>query len=164
MDKEQLISRLNWFYSLELNQVELYKSQSKAFKNEYAGLVFDRLSLIELGHVQNIGTKIKELGAKPTAIGDVISPMIGHLAGKIIGSANLAEVLKVNTIIEQKAMKDYRELIENLKQSSYGSKDLVKILQDNFIDENLHTEWFKTKISELQTKAFSLEPWDEMIP
>lgn len=158
MDKDKLIMRLNWFYSLELNQVDLYKSQSKAFKGEYAGLVFDRLSLIEQGHVENIGLKIKELGEKPTTIGDVVSPLIGHYAGKLIGTAKLEEVLKINTMIEQKAMKDYKELIEDLKASLYGSKDLIKLLQENFIDENLHTEWFKTKLSELQTIAFSLQP------
>ena len=31
MDKDKLVSRLNWFYSLELNQVDLYKQQSKSF-------------------------------------------------------------------------------------------------------------------------------------
>lgn len=159
VDKEQLVARLNWFYSLELNQVDLYKSQSKAFAKEYAGLVFERLSLIEQGHVDNIGTKIRELGAEPTIIGDVLAPLIGHLAGKIIGIQDLEEVLKVNTFIEQKAMKDYKSLINALKGSFYGSKDLVSLLQQNFIDENLHTEWFKTKLSELQTIEFSLQPF-----
>jgi bacterioferritin len=149
---------LNWVYTLELNQVDLYKSQSQAFCDEYAGLVFDRISWMEQGHVENIGLKIKELGAKPTTIGDVISPLVGHIAGKILGSRDLEEVLKVNTLIEQKAMKDYRDLIESLKKSYYGSTDLIQLLQHNFIDENLHTEWFKTKLSELQTTAFSLQP------
>ncbi|RNC29812.1 MAG: hypothetical protein AWM53_00030 [Candidatus Dichloromethanomonas elyunquensis] len=158
MDKEKLISRLNWFYSLELNQVDLYKSQSKAFAKEYAGLVFERLSSIEQRHVDNIGTKIKELGAKPTAIGDVLSPVIGHIAGKIIGWRDLTEVLKINTLIEQKAMKDYKGLIEDIKNNHFGSEELIKVLQNNFIDENLHTEWLKTKLSELQTLAFCLDP------
>jgi len=158
MNKEQLISRLNWFFSLELNQVDLYLAQSKAFSNEYAGLVFERLASIEQGHVDNIEAKIKELGAVPTLIGDVVAPLIGNLAGKVIGSAKLEEVLKVNTMIEQKAMKDYKDLIHNLQNSYYGSKNLISLLQHNFIDENLHTEWFKTKLSELQTLEFSLKP------
>lgn len=158
MDKEKLMMRLNWFYSLELNQVDLYKSQSKAFQGEYAELVFERLSLIEQGHVDNIGAKIREMGAEPTSIGDVIAPLIGHMAGKIIGSRDLQEVLKINTAIEQKAMEDYRDLINTLKNSYYGNKELIKLLQHNFIDENLHTEWFKTKISEIQTTEFSLVP------
>jgi bacterioferritin len=157
LDKERLLERLNWFYSLELNQVDLYKSQSKAFQNDYTGRVFERLAVIEQGHVDNIGAKIRELGAQPTRLGDVIAPMLGHLAGKIIGATKLEEVLKINTMIEFKAMKDYRELIKNLITSNYGSKDLIKLLQDNYIDENLHTEWFKTKLSELQTTEFALK-------
>lgn len=156
MDKDQLISRLNWFYSLELNQVDLYKAQSKAFADEYVGLVFKRLAVIEQGHVENLSARITEMGAKPTIIGDVISPIIGNLAGKVIGSMELEEVLKVNTMIEQKAMKDYKELIDTLKNSYYGSEELIALLQGNFIDENLHTEWFKTKLSELQVRFFSL--------
>jgi bacterioferritin len=156
MDNEKLISRLNWFYSLELNQVDFYKSQSKAFSKEYAGLVFERLSSIEQNHVVKIGLKIKELGAKPTTIGDVLSPLIGHYAGRMMGTRDLAEVLKVNIMIEQKAMKDYRDLINTLKNSYLGTEDLIELLQNNFIDENLHTEWFKTKLSELQTSEFTL--------
>ncbi|KUO65643.1 MAG: hypothetical protein APF84_14730 [Gracilibacter sp. BRH_c7a] len=158
MDKEKLISKLNWFYSLELNQVDLYKSQSKAFADEYAGLVFEKLTEIEQLHVDNIFTKISELGATPTKIGDVISPIIGSIAGKIIGMRELHDVLKINIMIEQKAMKDYKELINNVKYSQYGSNDLIRLLTQNFIDENLHTEWFKTKLSEIQTLEFSIKP------
>ena len=158
MDKEKLISQLNWFYSLELNQVDLYKSQSKAFSDEYAGLVFENLADIEQLHVENISAKITELGASPTKIGDVLSPIIGSIAGRIISLKNLDDVLKINIIIEQKAMKDYKELINNVKNTAYGSDDLIKLLTQNFIDENLHTEWFKTKLSEIQTLAFSITP------
>lgn len=159
MDKDQLISRLNWFFSLELNQVDLYKSQSKAFANEYAGIVFDRIASIEQGHVENISAKIKELGGSPTVIGDILSPIVGSLAGRLTALTGLEEVLKINTMIEQKAMKDYRELLTSLRQSYYASKDLMKLLENNFIDENLHTEWFKSKLSELQTTEFSLQPY-----
>lgn len=159
MDKDQLISRLNWFFSLELNQVDLYKFQSKAFADEYAGIVFDRIASIEQGHVENISAKIKELGGSPTVIGDILGPIVGSMAGRLTALTGLEEVLKINTMIEQKAMKDYRELLTNLRQSYYASKDLMKLLENNFIDENLHTEWFKSKLSELQTAEFSLQPY-----
>ena len=108
--------------------------------------------------MNNISDKIREIGASPTKIGDVISPIIGSIAGKIIGMTDLDDVLKINIMIEQKAMKDYKELINALKASLYGSDDLIKFLTQNFIDENLHTEWFKTKLSEIQTLAFSIKP------
>ena len=158
LDKDKLISRLNWFYSLELNQVDLYKQQSKSFPDEYAGLVFEKLAEIEQTHVDNISAKIIELGASPTKIGDVLSPIVGSIAGKLIGMTDLDEVLKINILIEQKAMRDYKELINSLRRSLYSSDDLLKLLTQNFIDENLHTEWFKTKLSEIQTLEYSIKP------
>jgi bacterioferritin len=72
MDNEMLISKLDWFYNLELNQVDLYNSQSKVFKGSYSGIVFERCAYLEQNHVDNIGEKIKELGGKPSVLGDVI--------------------------------------------------------------------------------------------
>ncbi len=158
MNKENLISRLNWFYSLELNQVDLYLSQSKAFADQYAGSVFEKLADIEQLHVENISAQITELGASATRVGDVLSPIIGSIAGKVLGANTLDHVLQANILIEQKSMRDYMQLIEDLKGSRYGSQDLIKLLTQNFIDENLHTEWFKTKLSEIQTQQYSLTP------
>lgn len=155
MDKEKLISQLNWFYSLELSQVDLYTSQSTAFKKCYAGLVFERISYIEQQHVDNIAHMIKELGANPSPLGDILYPIIGNIAGKLISFTQLDEVLKINISIENKAMQDYKELINTLKHGN-DYNELIKQLEYNFIDENLHTEWFKSKLSQLQSKDSSL--------
>ena len=157
MDKETLISKLNWFYSLELNQVDLYNAQSKAFKGRYTGLVFERSAYIEQNHVDNIGESIKELSSKPTALGDMISPIIGKIAGELISMAGLEDTLAVNIMIEQKAMKDYNDLIAKLHQDNHQDKELIKILQHNFIDEHLHTEWFRTKIIAMKQYEFTVK-------
>lgn len=157
MKKEQLITRLNWFYSLELNQVDWYTAQSTSFNKHYAGLVFERIAYIEQQHGDNLAHTIKVLGANPSLLGDVLSPIIGSLAGKLISLTGLEEVLKINIMIEQKAMKDYKELIYTLKQKKHASSGLIKLLEYNFIDENLHTEWFKSKLSQLQNTESSLE-------
>lgn len=157
MDKEQLITRLNWFYSLELNQVDLYTSQSSSFNKRYSGLVFERIAYMEQQHVDNIAHTIKELGANPSPLGDVLSPMIGSIAGKLISLTGLEDVLKINIMIEQKAMKDYKQLINTLKQKENKRSELIRLLEYNFIDENLHTEWFKTKLSQIQNTESSLE-------
>lgn len=155
MDMDTLISKLNWFYSLELNQVDLYYAQSKAFKGRYSGIVFERCAYIEQNHVDNIGGKIKELGGKPTVLGDIISPLIGKVAGEVISMAGLEDTLAINIMIEQKAMKDYYDLIEKLHQENYDDKELIKILQHNFVDEHLHTEWFRTKIIAMKQYEFT---------
>ena len=155
MDKDTLISKLNWFYSLELNQVDLYNAQSKAFKGRYSGLVFERCAYIEQNHVDNIGEKIKELGGKPTVLGDIISPLIGKVAGELIAMTGLEDTLAINIMIEQKAMQDYNNLIERLLQDNSDDLELIKILQDNFVDEHLHTEWFRTKIIAIKQYEFT---------
>jgi len=155
MDMDTLISKLNWFYSLELNQVDLYNAQSKTFKGRYSGIVFERCAYIEQNHVDNIGEKIKELGGKPTVLGDIISPIIGKIAGELISKTGLEDTLAINIMIEQKAMKDYNELIDKLHQDNYDDKELTKILQHNFVDEHLHTEWFRTKIIAIKQYEFT---------
>jgi len=156
MDKDTLISKLNWFYSLELNQVDLYFAQSKAFKGRYSGLVFERCAYIEQNHVDNIGEKIKELGSNPTVLGDIISPIIGKIAGSFISATGLEDTLAIDIMIEQIAMKDYNDLIEKLHQDNNTDKELIKILQNNFVDEHLHSEWFRTKI--IAMKQYELTP------
>jgi bacterioferritin len=155
MDNEELISKLNWFYSLELNQVDLYNAQSKTFKGRYSGLVFERSAVIEQQHVDNIGAAIKQLGGNPTVLGDILSPIIGRIAGELISFTGLEDTLMINIMIEQKAMKDYNSLIEKLHYENYTDKDLIKTLQYNFIDEHLHTEWFRTKLIAIKQYEFS---------
>jgi len=155
LDTGALISRLNWFYSLELNQVDLYNAQSKAFKGRYSGIVFERCAYIEQNHVDNIGEIIKELGGEPAVIGDIISPIIGKVAGELISMTGLEDTLAINILIEQKAMTDYNDLIEKLHQDNNSDTEIIRILQHNFVDEHLHTEWFRTKIIAMKQYEFT---------
>ena len=148
MDKEQLIRKLNWFYSLELNQVELYTAQSKKVDDPYTARVLLRSAQIEDGHVQNISASIKELGGEPTSLGDILGPLSGKIAGHVIPLAGLSNMLKANIMLEQKAMADYKELLS--KVDDEGLKDL---LWSNLIDEDLHTAWFKNKVQQLENPA-----------
>jgi len=149
MNNEQLVARLNWFYSLEINQVDLYKTQSRNFANLYPGLIFERVSAIEQGHADNIRDIIKNFGKNPTKLGEVISPVIGTIGGAVIGLAGINKVLEANIAIEKKAMNDYRNLIETLENDEYPDKDLIKLLKFNFIDEHLHVALFQTQLADL---------------
>jgi len=148
LEKADLLSKLNWFYSFELNQVDLYTSQSKSTEDDYISMAFERIAYIEQQHVDNIADKIKELGGKPTALGDVIAPVLGKTLGRVLALSGIENLLKVNILLEQKAMKDYKELIHSVK----GKYDYetIKILQSNLIDEDLHAAWFTNKLDELK--------------
>ncbi|HEX3043672.1 MAG TPA: ferritin-like domain-containing protein [Bacillota bacterium] len=156
MKKEDLISRLNWFYSLELNQVDLYTAQSKTFAGSYESLVFERTAVIEQQHVDNIAAKIRELGGKPTKIGDVVSPILGKIAGELISYAGVENTLKANILIEQKAMQDYTDLI-NTVGAEYGT-ELKKILQHNLVDEDVHTAWFAGRLTDYDNSVLNDSP------
>jgi bacterioferritin len=142
--KNLLISKLNWFYSLELNQVDLYIAQSKAFKGSYESIIFERTAEIEQGHVENIGKIIKEFGGKPTKLGWLVSPVIGRIAGKLTAFSGMENTLKANIMIERKAMKDYTDLINDI-QNEYG-EELETVLKHNLADEDVHTAWFSERL------------------
>ncbi|WP_072772488.1 MULTISPECIES: ferritin-like domain-containing protein [Desulfitobacterium] len=145
MDQEDLIRRLNWFYSLELNQVELYKVQSKQFKDHYAGQVFERVAAIEQSHVDNVAARITSLGAKPTLLGEVVSPILGMSLGNLMSLTGLERALQLNMELERKAMSDYKKLVQDLVAGGEDpSGDLCSQLKHNFVDEHLHTALFDT--------------------
>lgn len=144
MKRQGLIARLNWFYSLELNQVDLYLAQSKAFKGSYESIVFERTAYIEQDHVENIGDLIKELGGRPTRLGSIISPALGKIAGNLVSFFGMERTLKANILLERKAMRDYIDLI-NTVGDEYG-EELRRILEHNLVDEDVHTAWFSERL------------------
>ena len=144
MNKQQLIRKLNWFYSLELNQVELYQVQGKAVDDIYLKKLLERVAKIEQGHVDNISDYIYKLGGKPTVLGEAVAPVTGMIAGKVSSWAGVINMLKSDILLEQKAITDYQDLV--LKVSD---KDLFELLWSNLIDEDLHTAWFARRVEEL---------------
>lgn len=150
LNREQIINRLNWFYSLELNQVDLYMAQSKQVDETYLSKVLERAAYIEQQHVDNIAEKIKELGSKPTQLGDVIAPILGKIEGNIISFTGIKPMLKANILLEQKAMSDYIDFI-----SKVTDPELFNLLWSNLIDEDFHTSWFSSKLHDLKNNPKS---------
>lgn len=146
-----MINRLNWFYSLEMNQVELYTIQSKKVDDIYIKKVLERVAEIESGHVQNIGEKIRELGGTPTLLGEMLSPVTGKIAGFLTAWPGIITVLKADIALEEKAMKDYKDFI----LQSGNDVNLFALLWSNLVDEDLHTSWFASKVGELEKQILN---------
>ena len=146
MDRGTLIRRLNWFYSLELQQVDLYTAQSRAMDDIYLSKTLERVAVIEQQHVDNIAEKIRELGGEPTLLGDIAAPLLGKFMGKVTGFIGPIMVLKTDIALEEKAMRDYKDLILKAGQD----EELFSLLWANLIDEDLHTAWFANKVKELE--------------
>lgn len=144
MDVSTIISRLNWFYSLEVTQVDNYMAQSKIIKDKYISLALERFSYIEQQHIDNIASHIRKLGAEPTKSGDAAAPYLGKLLGSITPATGIINMLKINIVVEQKAKADYKKFIDKV-----SDKELLKTLWANFIDEDLHTAWMIEKTRQL---------------
>lgn len=146
MDDKAIINKLNWFYSLELNQVELYTAQRKSVQDIYIKKALERVAVIEEGHVKNISEMIKQYGGKPTVLGEIAAPLTGKIAGSVTGLAGVANLLKADILLEQKAMADYKDFI----MKAGNNPALFDLLWSNLIDEDLHAAWFSNKVEEIQ--------------
>lgn len=157
MDQKTLLSRLNWFYSLEVTQVDNYLAQSKALEDSYIATGIERIALLEQEHVNNLSAIIINLGAKPSMLGDMLSPIIGTALGKVLGTTDVATMLKANIKIEAKAATDYQKLIRELEAGDHD-QGMLKTLQYNMTDEDLHSSWFAHVIEQLENPAWPLSP------
>jgi len=151
MDEKQILNKLNWFYSLELNQVGLYSTQSKYVDDIYTRKVLERAANIEQQHVDNLALQIKLIGGEPTSLGDVIAPLMGKASGNLVSWLGLIPTLKANIMLEQKAMSDYKDFILQVGEDY----ELFNLLWSHLIDEDFHTSWFHSKVLELERETMS---------
>jgi len=147
-----MAQRLNWFYGLELEQVDLYIAQSRQVEDIYLKKALQRIAAIEQQHVNNIAAELKKLGVNPSPLGDIIAPIIGKAAGFVAGYAGSAAILKMDIALEEKAMRDYKDLI--LK--SGHNEHLFELLWGNLLDEDFHTAWFANKLKEYENSEMKV--------
>lgn len=146
LDEKDKLKTMNWFYGLELNQVDLYISQSHQAKDVYLKRALQRIAAIEQQHADNIGEKIRRLGYNPSPVGDILGPIIGKAMGAAAGYAGAVAILKLDIAVEEKAMKDYKNFIMKSGQDEH----LFDLLWNNLLDEDFHTAWLANKLKEYE--------------
>lgn len=137
MDRKAYLAKLNWFYSLETEQVDLYLAQSKAGQDPHLAKLLEHVASVESGHVAALDAYIRGCGGKPTSPGGVVATLLGRAAGKASGLASPEVFLKLDIALEEKAMADYKALLDQAHEAR-----LENLLWGNLIDEDLHTAWF----------------------
>lgn len=70
---------------------------------------------------------------------------MGRAAGALTGTLGPETLLKADITLEEKSMKDYKDLLLRAGDDSR----VFAVLWDNLIDEDLHTAWFANKLKEL---------------
>lgn len=148
MKLEHLVAKLNWFYSLETNQVDLYKTQSRDAGDPHLAAALLKFAEVEQGHVENIRGLINHLGARPTVLGEVMGELTGILAGKLSSIISWEKTLNFDIAIETKAISDYHALMKQVDEP-----EIKDLLLRNMIDEELHTCWMKEFIAKQEQQV-----------
>ncbi|HHW02285.1 MAG TPA: ferritin-like domain-containing protein [Thermoanaerobacterales bacterium] len=146
LEEKKLVQILNWFYGLELEQVDLYTAQSNQVEDIYLKKALRRIAVIEQQHADNMGAELKRLGHNPSVVGDIFGPVIGRVMGSVVGYAGPIAILRTDIAVEEKAMRDYKDFI--LKAGC--DERLFDLLWSNLLDEDFHTAWFANKLREYE--------------
>jgi len=136
---------LNWFYTMELTQLDLYLNQAKRSKDDYIARVLVKTAEIELKHALGFKKFILKLGGEPTRLGELFSFLSGYIPGRLTNYFGTVNLFTYNYTLESIAIRDYRHLISKLKPVNETRKRLLDFLVDNLIEEDFHRSWFLSK-------------------
>lgn len=150
MDDNILLKWLNWFYSLEIGQVDLYINQAKKCKDMYIAHALLNVAEIECKHAEMFNDIIVRLGSKPYKIDSLISYITGYLPGQLTPLTGTVNQFFYNYTIETIAIEDYKKLIKKVEPRSEVHQYLLNILMSNMIDEDFHRIWFKDRRESLK--------------
>lgn len=139
MEINALKRSLAWFHILEVNQVALYKAQASLTDNEIDRRLLLKVAEIESTHIANIHEALLSIGASPSFFSS-ITPPLGTGLG-VLTRITLPLAYKSDIILENRAMEDYQKLISKCENDK-----ILNILWSNYLDESLHTEWFKNRV------------------
>ena len=73
MQRDILIKWLNWFYTLEMSQVELYLTQARHSNDDYLANVLLTLAATEIRHAESIKEIIIKLDSQVMLIDKLLS-------------------------------------------------------------------------------------------
>jgi bacterioferritin len=130
---------LTWFYMLEMNQVALYKAQAFLAEHDLDKRMFTKAAEIEATHVENMLAALRKRGWEVSKYTRVAA--LTGLCGGTLTGISLAVALRANIALENRAMADYKWLIQRS-----DDPELCETLWSNCLDESLHTEWFKARL------------------
>ncbi len=145
MNKNTLIKWLNWFYTLEVSQVDLYLTQAKNTEDDYIAHVLLKVAESEAKHAELFSDILNRLGSKPYKIDSLISYIAGHIPGQITPLTGTVNLFLYNYTLETIAIADYKKLLKMIEPKTDLDQDLITILMSNLIDEDFHRIWFKDR-------------------
>ncbi|MFW6035840.1 MAG: demethoxyubiquinone hydroxylase family protein [Halothermotrichaceae bacterium] len=145
MKDSTLIKWLNWFYTLEMGQVDLYLSQAKKSEDPYIAHVLLKVAEVEASHAELFSDILKRMGSRPYMIDSLLSYITGHIPGLITPITGTTNLFLYNYTLETIAIADYKMLLKKIEPVTDLHQDLINILMSNLIEEDFHRIWFKDR-------------------
>ena len=145
MNKE--VCALKFMYNMERFATQIYLTQCRAFAGSEIEDKLKKASVNERQHVDYLRKRVIELGGAPSRLGFLFQ-LAGILMGVITMCLGRLFILKADTWVEKRAIKDYGSFIKRLNFDSETENLLKKIIAD----EEKHVETWQNSIKVLKGK------------
>lgn len=140
MDNNFIFS-LKEFYTLETFQVAFYNAQANSATDEYYKIAFEKMVQIEQGHADYFAEKLIQANEEVPSVVGTVFQIAGSLVGETFESFGKHSTCKLGVMLENKAMKMYREFI---RESNKKNHLIIKQkLMEYLLDEEFHTYWLR---------------------
>ena len=106
--------------------------------------IFEGIAIVEMHHLEILGTLIKELGLAPVFL-SIEAGKIKWFSGNYVNyNKNLRKILLKNIEIEKMAISNYERIIKET-----NDKNIVYLFKRIILDERLHIEIFEKLLQQI---------------
>ena len=124
---------LNFMYCMERFATQIYRTQKAAFKGKPIAQQLVDASENEREHVHKLQTQIKKLNGGVYPFG-LLFQLMGVILGLLTRLSGKRNLLKADTFVETRAVKDYNGFIKAVTFDA----DTIKLIRELIADEEVH--------------------------
>jgi demethoxyubiquinone hydroxylase (CLK1/Coq7/Cat5 family) len=129
MANKVIIKSLKRMHRFESASAQVYRGQGKIFSRQGKKNKWDIARKNEEEHIREIKNRIEGMGEKAPFISALFS-MGGFLLGLLGFFWGLKRSLKINILLEEKAVENYERYLKNIPFSSETERLLQKIIRE----------------------------------
>lgn len=145
MDDKHLIKELNKILTLEHGHLGMYRNFLD-YDDKEIRRVFRRFMKIEVEHINKLNDIIRNLGVNPSLIVET-GDTIGRMFGITINLADIKEVIRGFSFIEQKSYHGYSKFVEELEKDDKERNNFIaEIASSNMLEAKLMYLWLEDKL------------------
>ncbi len=144
MDRTQIIEALDRDLRAELSAVEIYAAHARIIPEDAIAQGVRAIMAVEQRHARDLAVRIEALGGTPAEAGEV-ETVAGRAVGAASAQTSTVEMLRLELVEEQQAIKDYATQIADIMDD----EETLDLLEEHLADEMQHARWLKAHIAAL---------------